>query len=144
MAGTSATKGTLNYTCSFYPTVPTWDPEDESDDEEVTTPNGSIRTAGSKGPASTHTRTASGTSQLVRSETAGTISSLAPSSNNRDSAADLAKQLERNEQQQDETIPEKPKVQKLRLNPEEADAVAEVLGAPRLTQRFADLFFRPF
>jgi TrkA domain protein len=27
----------------------------------------------------------------------------------------------------------------LRLNAEEADAVAEVLGAPRLTQRFADL-----
>jgi TrkA domain protein len=27
----------------------------------------------------------------------------------------------------------------LRLNPEEADALAEVLGAPRLTQRFADL-----
>jgi TrkA domain protein len=27
----------------------------------------------------------------------------------------------------------------LRLNPEEADAVAEILGAPRLTQRFADL-----
>jgi TrkA domain protein len=26
-----------------------------------------------------------------------------------------------------------------RLNPEEVDAVAEVLGAPRLTQRFADL-----
>jgi TrkA domain protein len=26
-----------------------------------------------------------------------------------------------------------------RLDPEEADAVAEVLGAPRLTQRFADL-----
>jgi TrkA domain protein len=26
-----------------------------------------------------------------------------------------------------------------RLTPEEADAVAEVLGAPRLTQRFADL-----
>ena len=26
-----------------------------------------------------------------------------------------------------------------RLSPEEADAVAEVLGAPRLTQRFADL-----
>jgi Ca2+-dependent lipid-binding protein len=119
MAGTSATKGTLNYTCSFYPTIPTWDPEDESDDEEATTPNGSIRTAGSKGPASTHARTASGTSQLVRSETAGTISSLAPSSNNRDSAADLAKQLERNEQHQDETIPEKPKVQKLRLNPED-------------------------
>ncbi len=27
----------------------------------------------------------------------------------------------------------------LRLSPEEADALAEVLGAPRLTQRFADL-----
>ena len=27
----------------------------------------------------------------------------------------------------------------IRLGPEEADAVAEVLGAPRLTQRFADL-----
>jgi TrkA domain protein len=27
----------------------------------------------------------------------------------------------------------------LRLDPEEADALAEVLGAPRLTQRFADL-----
>jgi TrkA domain protein len=28
----------------------------------------------------------------------------------------------------------------LRLQPDEVDAVAEVLGAPRLTQRFADLF----
>lgn len=127
MTGQAAHKGTLNYTCSFYPTIPTWDPEEDAEEEEekeTTPPNGvsrtaSVRTGGSKAPASTHTRTVSGTSQLVRSETAGTISSLAPSSNNRDSAADLAKQLEKNEHQQDEPIPEKPKIEKLRLNPED-------------------------
>jgi hypothetical protein len=125
MSGTSAHKGTLNYTCSFYPTIPTWDPEeDEEESDETTPPNGlspsgSIHTTGSKAPASTHARTVSGTSQLVRSETAGTISSLTPSSSHRDSAADLAKQLEKNEHQQDEQIPEKPKIEKLRLNAED-------------------------
>ncbi|UPX11961.1 Tricalbin-2 [Ascochyta rabiei] len=124
MSGTSGHKGTLNYTCSFYPTIPTWDPEEDEEESEETTPNGrsraaSIQTAGSKAPASTHARTVSGTSQLVRSETAGTISSLAPSSSQRDSAADLAKQLEKNEYQQNEPIPEKHKIEKLRLNAED-------------------------
>ncbi|KAF9690489.1 hypothetical protein EKO04_011358 [Ascochyta lentis] len=124
VSGTSAHKGTLNYTCSFYPTIPTWDPEEDEEESEETTSNGlssaaSIRTSGSKAPTSTHARTVSGTSQLVRSETAGTISSLAPSSSHRDSAADLAKQLEKNEHQQDEPIPEKHKVEKLRLNAED-------------------------
>ena len=124
MSGTSAPKGTLNYTCSFYPTIPTWDPEEDEEESEEQKPNGvsrspSIRTAGSKAPASTHARTVSGTSQLVRTETAGTIPSIAPSSSNRDSAADLAKQLEKNEHQQEEHVSEKPGVQKLRLNAED-------------------------
>ena len=123
MSGTSAHKGTLNYTCSFYPTIPTWDPDEDEEESEESTPSGlsrtpSSQTAGSKTALSNHARTASGASQLNRSETAGTISSLAPSSNH-GSGADLAKQLEKNEQQQDEQVPQKPKIEKLRLNAED-------------------------
>jgi hypothetical protein len=124
MAGHAAAKGTLNYTCSFYPTIPTWDPdedEEEKEQEKVSTPNGvsrtaSVKTAGtdaSKG----HARVASGASGLpvARSETVGTIASMKTVSSDKASEGDLAKALERNEEQQDETTQEKKPIQKLKL-----------------------------
>ncbi|KAH9860893.1 hypothetical protein IAQ61_010628 [Plenodomus lingam] len=112
MAGQAQPKGTLNYTCSFYPTYATWDPdEDEEEAETVGTPNGisrtaSVRTAGSK---TSHQRVASGGSVMDRSQTAGTISSM------KSGEGDLAKQLQANELQQVESIPEKKPVEKLKL-----------------------------
>ncbi|KAH7355702.1 hypothetical protein BKA66DRAFT_613362 [Pyrenochaeta sp. MPI-SDFR-AT-0127] len=121
MAGQSQPKGTLNYTCSFYPTYPTWDPEDDEEEkkeEKVATPNGvsrtaSVKTAGSNAGSkagSLHQRAVSGASAVIaRSETAGTISSM------KSSEGDLAKQLEKNELQQEESIPEKKPIEKLKL-----------------------------
>ncbi|KAH8719146.1 hypothetical protein GQ44DRAFT_742030 [Phaeosphaeriaceae sp. PMI808] len=118
----SSPKGTLNYTCSFYPTYPTWDPEeDDEEKEKVSTPNGVSRTASVKTTGTDtskgHTRVTSGASGVAvsRSETAGTISSMKSASSHKDSENDLAKALERNEDQQDETTPEKKPVEKLKL-----------------------------
>ncbi|KAF1916650.1 hypothetical protein BDU57DRAFT_450010 [Ampelomyces quisqualis] len=122
MAGHSLDKGTLNYTCSFYPTYPTWDPEeDEEDKEKVSEPNGiarqaSVRSTGSDASKG-HARTVSATSgvQAARSENAGTISSMKMAHSHHGSEGDLAKALEKNEIQQDETTPEKKAVEKLKL-----------------------------
>ncbi|KAF1942413.1 tricalbin [Clathrospora elynae] len=120
MAGHSQPKGMLNYTCSFYPTYPTWDPEEDEEEKEKekeieTAANGVSREASVKTSASklSHQRAVSGvsaTSAIARSETAGTISSI------RTSEGDLAKQLENNELQQKEAIPEKKPVEKLKLS----------------------------
>lgn len=112
LAGQSSTKGTLNYTCSFYPTYPTWDPEE--DEEVETTPNGlSRQVSRTTTSANSHNRSGSnGSATLTKSETAGTIPSLKPSE------AEVANQLEKNEVLQEESIPEKKekkKVEKLRL-----------------------------
>jgi Ca2+-dependent lipid-binding protein len=132
LSGSSTPKGMLNYTCSFYPTIPTWDPDEEESDEEeeknekddLTPPNDlsrqiSNQTAGSN-LSTKHRRTVSGASAIARSETAGTISSMvSKDTTNRDSAADLAKQLEKNENLQDESIAEKKAIPKLRLSADE-------------------------
>jgi hypothetical protein len=124
MAGHAAAKGTLNYTCSFYPTIPTWDPdedEEEKEQEKVSTPNGVSRTAsvktGGTDASKGHARVASGASgpPVARSETVGTIASMKTASSDKASEGDLAKALERNEEQQDETTPEKKPIQKLKL-----------------------------
>jgi Ca2+-dependent lipid-binding protein len=122
VAGHSTAKGTLNYTCSFYPTYRVWDPEeDEEEKEKVVTPNGdisrqpSVRTTGAD--SQDHAKTDSGTSDstMTRLETAGTISTMRTASSNKGSEADLAKALERNEGQQEESTPEKKPIEKLRL-----------------------------
>jgi hypothetical protein len=120
MAGHSSSKGTLNYTCSFYPTYPTWDPDDDEDEkekeEDMVTPNGvsrtaSIKTTDSKAASNTHQRALSGGSAVTaRSENAGTIPSM------KTGEADLAKQLEKNELQQVESIPEKKPIEKIKIN----------------------------
>ncbi|KAH3978293.1 hypothetical protein HBH52_104320 [Parastagonospora nodorum] len=122
MAGHAAEKGKLNYTCSFYPTYPTWDPEeDEEEKEKATTPEGASRplsvTSNGSSAAKGHSRTISTASgaAVTRSETAGTISSMKTASSHKTSEGDLAKALERNEEHQDETTPEKKAVEKLKL-----------------------------
>ncbi|RAR10473.1 membrane bound c2 domain-containing protein [Stemphylium lycopersici] len=108
LAGHSQPKGTLNYTCSFYPTYPTWDPEDDEEEEkEEASANGAARPASiqSKG----HQRVMSGSSAISRSPTAGTISSL------KSNEKEMAKELENNELHQEESIPEKKQIEKLKL-----------------------------
>ncbi|KAI4671195.1 uncharacterized protein J4E88_009228 [Alternaria novae-zelandiae] len=108
LAGSSQPKGTLNYTCSFYPTYPTWDPEEDEEEEDETKSNGAARPV-SNGSKLSHQRVVSNASTIARSETAGTISSL------KSNEKDMAKELEKNELQQAESIPEKPKIEKLKL-----------------------------
>lgn len=111
-------KGTLNYTCSFYPTYPVWDPDE--DDKESTVDGlsrkSSIKTmesASTKG----HKKTVSGVS---RSETVGTISSLKSAHTSPDdSELDMAKQLDKNEDQQEETVTPKKEIEKLHLTAED-------------------------
>ncbi|RMZ68452.1 membrane bound c2 domain [Pyrenophora seminiperda CCB06] len=115
LAGQAQPKGILNYTCSFYPTYPTWDPEEDEEEDEAEKhegTNGHARTT-SNGSKLSHQRAASTASTLARSETAGTISSL------RSNEKDIAKELEKNELQQVESIPEKKKIEKLRLGPDD-------------------------
>lgn len=134
IAGQSTAKGTLNYTCSFYPTYPTWDPEEDPEEEKEkdTVPNGVSRqpsTAGSDA-AKTHSRVVSGASgpPVTRSETAGTITSMKTASSTRGSEGDLAKALERNEQHQDETTPEKKPIEKLKLTVDDLQQYGKLRG----------------
>jgi Ca2+-dependent lipid-binding protein len=111
--GTHAgTKGTLNYSCSFYPTYPVWDPDEDDKDSDADTVSrkGSVVTMESS--AKEHKRAVSGVS---RSDTVGTISSLRSKGTAADSEADMAKQLERNEGEQEEAVPQKKEIEKLRL-----------------------------
>ncbi|KAF2010633.1 tricalbin [Aaosphaeria arxii CBS 175.79] len=128
MGTASQTKGTLNFTCSFYPTVPTWDP-DEDDEDELSAgglsrqsslkTSGSASVNGANGTQSKgHKKTVSGVS---RSDTVGTFSSLkSTQTSKQESEVDLAKQLARNEGDQDEAaVYQKKAIEKLRLTPED-------------------------
>ncbi|KAL5118587.1 Tricalbin-2 [Pleosporales sp. CAS-2024a] len=127
MAGHASEKGTLNYTCSFYPTYPTWDPEEDAEEKKEKEKDKTSALEGAARPLSVtsngntapkgHSRTISAASgaPVTRSETAGTISSMKTTSSHQTSEADLAKALEHNEQQQDETTPEKKPIEKLKL-----------------------------
>lgn len=124
LASSKHPKGTLNYTCSFYPIYPTWDPEEDVEKEESgvgsslkTSDGNETRPSTANGSAQGHKKTVSGVS---KSESLGTISSLKSitHTNSRGSVnteADMAKQLERNEGQQEETVSERKEIEKLRL-----------------------------
>ncbi|EOA86535.1 uncharacterized protein SETTUDRAFT_114861 [Exserohilum turcica Et28A] len=109
LSGHTQSKGTLNYTCSFYPTYPTWDPEEDEEEEkkEVAT-NGSTRPP-SEASKTSHQRVTSGSSAISRADTVGTISSL------KSSEKDMIKELENNEQRQEEAVEQKKEIEKLRL-----------------------------
>ncbi|KAF2815936.1 tricalbin [Mytilinidion resinicola] len=110
-------KGTLNYTCSFYPTYPTVDPDDEEEQAarksaEASRPGTAISGKPSVDGASLEEKK----TKLDRSSTVGTISSLkktTPAS----SETDLAKSLDKAEAEQD-IVPVKKEIAKLRLNAE--------------------------
>ncbi|ORY04571.1 hypothetical protein BCR34DRAFT_604821 [Clohesyomyces aquaticus] len=95
----SQPKGKLNFTCSFYPTYPVWDPEDDDDKESQSTPAAESRPASmtasmkdSDSAAKGHKKT---TSSVSRSDT----------------------QLAKNEGEQEEleAVPPKKVVEKLRI-----------------------------
>jgi Ca2+-dependent lipid-binding protein len=130
LAGHAQPKGTLNYTCSFYPTYPTWDPEEDEEEKEEATTNGSTRPT-SVGSKLSHQRVVSGSSVMSRSETAGTIPSM------RSGEADLASQLEKNELQQQESIPEKKSVvEKLKLTADDLQQYGRLRGHHKDTEDF--------
>jgi Ca2+-dependent lipid-binding protein len=122
--GTSKTpKGILNYSCSFFPTYPVFDPDEDEKEEKESTIGGisrksSVKTTGSSAKGSTaaasgHKKTVSGVS---RSDTVGTISSLKTAqSSHGNSETDMAKQLEKNENEQEDAVPQKKEIEKLRL-----------------------------
>lgn len=147
VAGHSAAKGTLNYTCSFYPTYPTWDPEEDAEEEKEkeTVPNGVSRQPSTAG--SSHSRVVSGASgpPVARSETAGTISSMKTASSNKGSENDLAKALERNEGHQDETTPEneKPKIEKLKLTVDDLQQYGKLRRQARDVGKYGRLSWYP-
>ncbi|KAF2186388.1 tricalbin [Zopfia rhizophila CBS 207.26] len=114
-------KGTLNFTCSFYPTYHVFDPDDD-DDKESTLEGTISRKSSVKSVESTngstkqqgHKKTVS---EVSRTDTIGTISSLKTAkSGNGDTEADLAKQLEKNEGEQEEAVPQKKEIEKLHLS----------------------------
>ncbi|KAF2712701.1 tricalbin [Pleomassaria siparia CBS 279.74] len=108
----SKPKGTLNYTCSFYPTYSVWDPEEDEEKESTAddlSRRSSMMTLEPKG----HKKNTSSVSAISRAGTVGTISSLKSTQTNGD--VDLAKELDKAEAQQEETVPLKNKVEKLHL-----------------------------
>jgi Ca2+-dependent lipid-binding protein len=139
LAGHAQPHGILNYTCSFYPTYPTWDPEeDEEEEAEEATANGNGTTRPiSVGSKLSHQRVVSGSSTLSRSETAGTISSL------KSTEKDMAKELAKNELQQEESIPEKPKIEKLRLTADDLQQYGRLHVTFEDTEEFSLLSWSP-
>lgn len=107
-------KGTLQYTCSFYPIHPVWDPEE--DEEKESDSDGLSRTAsvrtGSNVSTKGHARTASAASRPV---TPGTIPSLKGNNGTSRKSLEMAKELEQNEGQQEVAVPEKKEPEKLRI-----------------------------
>lgn len=114
------TKGTLNYTCSFFPTYPVWDPDEEEEDSST---SGGLSRKSSLKTVESNTTNSKGhkktLSSVSRTDTVGTISSLKSVRTNQTqegSEADLAKQLEKNEGEQEEGVPQKKEIEKLRLS----------------------------
>jgi hypothetical protein len=109
LGATGSAKGTLNFTASFFPTLNVIDPEDEEKEDksnlasldpvkEPPTPTLEVRPQG-------HTR----------SDTAGTIGSL----KSNPAAAEMRQQLAANEDNQDDGLPIKKEVPKVRIGAED-------------------------
>ncbi|KAL1596613.1 Tricalbin-2 [Paraconiothyrium brasiliense] len=134
-------KGILNYTCSFYPTYPVYDPdEEESDSEDGLSRKDSIRKSIDSAPKG-HKKNTSSVSAIARSETAGTISSLR-SSHTAGSELDVAKQLEKSVaqvQQEEDAVPQKKEIEKLHLTADDLQQYESGLIVFKLIEgEFAD------
>lgn len=137
----SPPKGVLNYTCSFYPTYPVYDPDDsDSDSEDGMSQKDSIRKSidsSRKG----HKKNTSSVSGMARSETAGTISSFR-SSVTASGEVDVAKQLEKSvaqNQQEEDAIPQKKRIEKLHLTADDLQQYGELRGSPNFPKAYNEL-----
>ena len=120
MHGKGAPKGTLNFTIAFYPTLNLADPDDEEAEEKAANGGGDQRSSLDAAPGGVN-------GQPRRSLEEGRTSfenglSSTPRDRNREAGkidTTLARQLSKNEKEQEETTGEAKKPPKLRLSPEE-------------------------
>jgi Ca2+-dependent lipid-binding protein len=127
LSGNKSPKGTVNFTCSFFPTIPTIDPEEEKEEEEDKvnggTPRKSVDTSRSSikgadtptknGRDRSNTTSSAASIARGRSNTTNTINSLKTTGSG--ASRDMVKKLAAGEKDQDEEIPQVKEVPKLRL-----------------------------
>jgi len=138
------TKGFLHYTCSFYPTYPVYDPDEDDKESESDglSRKGSIRTIESS--VKGHKKNTSSVSAISRADTAGTFSSLkSPPSGYGDSELDVAKQLEKNERQQEEAVLRKKEIEKLQLTADDLQQYGESKGFHGYGDAYSELSWCP-
>ncbi|QDS70311.1 hypothetical protein FKW77_008263 [Venturia effusa] len=123
-----AAKGTINYTCSFFPTIPVVDPEEEAEEKEEAPQdklnvNGDQTTRRSIESSAKSFKSANGDGTPIktgalrpRSNTSGTIASL--KTTNSSASADMAKKLAAGEKEQDDALPVVKEVPKIKLSAE--------------------------
>jgi Ca2+-dependent lipid-binding protein len=110
-------KGIVNFTCSFFPAIPTVDPEEEEDEKEGASINGDAipgtptRKSLESSRKSVGSTSAKSNTLRERSNTSGTISSLKTANS---ATSELQKKLAEGEEEQDETASVK-QIPKIRL-----------------------------
>ncbi|KAI4854620.1 tricalbin [Aureobasidium sp. EXF-8845] len=109
LGATGSAKGTLNYTASFFPTLNVVDPEDEEKEDKL-----SLEATDTTMEPVTPTIEARPQGN-ARTETAGTIISL----KSNPAAAEMRQQLAANENNQDDGLPIKKEVPKIRIGAED-------------------------
>ncbi|RDI82640.1 hypothetical protein Vi05172_g7461 [Venturia inaequalis] len=118
-----AAKGTINYTCSFFPTIPVVDPEEEAAEKEEAaqnkskvngdhTPSKSVESSATSFKSTDSTPVKNGALR-ARSNTSGTVSSL--KTTNSSASGDLAKKLAAGEKEQEDVLPVVKEVPKIKL-----------------------------
>ena len=90
LSGKGSPKGTLNYTCAFYPTYSVEDPEEEEKEKEKSTDTSR--------PRATTTQSSGSGTEATRSARSGTISSLKPT----EAQQAMTRQLAEGEKEQGE------------------------------------------
>jgi Ca2+-dependent lipid-binding protein len=128
LAGNRSPKGTINYTCSFFPIIPTVDPEEEKEEEESKVNGGTPRKSGETSRSSIKTTDTPVKNGRDRSNTASSAASIARGRSNTTTTAtsvktigstashDLAKKLNAGESEQEEAASVVKEVPKLKLD----------------------------
>jgi Ca2+-dependent lipid-binding protein len=116
--GNKTPKGTINYTCSFFPTIPTIDPEEEKEEEakkalETNGDAASRKSGESSRPSVKSVGTPVKNGVRGRSSTNATMSSV--KSGKTSGSQELAKKLAQGEKEQDEELPVVREVPKIKL-----------------------------
>ena len=121
MDGKGPSKGTLNFTVAFYPTLNIMDPEEEEAEKKAQEAMEGSGSTASERPSLDKNELSTGTARS-RSNTVNGTSSAASSDKDREAGkidTNLAKQMANNEKQQQETSGEVKVAPKLKLTPQE-------------------------